>query len=87
MMIYLKSPTNLYENNPCLYLLTFGLAIAKITNRLVVAQMTRHEVKTLDTIMIGPFVLILNQYFNILVNEYYVLWFALVSVVSIMLVN
>lgn len=79
VMIYLKSPTNLYENNPCLYLLTFGLAIAKITNRLVVAQMTRHEVKTLDTVMIGPLLLILNQYFNILVNEYYVLWFALVS--------
>lgn len=77
IMIYLKSPTNLYENNPCLYLLTFGLAIAKITNRLVVAQMTRHEVKTLDTVMIGPFVLILNQYFNIPINEYYVLWFAL----------
>lgn len=29
--------------------------------------------------MIGPFLLILNQYFNILVNEYYVLWVALVS--------
>lgn len=79
VMIYLKSPTNLYENNPCLYLLTFGLAIAKITNRLVVAQMTRHEVNTLDTVMLGPLLLILNQYFNILVNEYYVLWFALVS--------
>lgn len=37
IIIYIKSPTSLYENNPCLYLLTFGLVIAKVTNKLVVS--------------------------------------------------
>lgn len=37
IIIYLKSPTNLFESNPCLYLLTFGLIIAKVTNKLVVS--------------------------------------------------
>lgn len=36
-IIYKKSATNLVENHPCLYLLTFGLIIAKITNKLVVS--------------------------------------------------
>jgi hypothetical protein len=38
IIIYIKSPTNLYETNPCLYLLTFGLVIAKVTNKLVVRE-------------------------------------------------
>lgn len=36
-IIYIKSPSNLYENHPCLYLLTIGLVIAKVTNKLVVS--------------------------------------------------
>lgn len=40
VIIYIKSPTSLYENHPCLYLLTFGLVIAKVTNRLVVSVFT-----------------------------------------------
>lgn len=39
IIIYIKSPTNLYETNPCLYLLTFGLVIAKVTNKLVVSSL------------------------------------------------
>lgn len=35
-IIFQKSVTNLVQNHPCLYLLTFGLIIAKITNKLVV---------------------------------------------------
>ena len=37
VIIYQKSPSNLYENHPCLYLITFGIVIAKITNKLVVS--------------------------------------------------
>ena len=38
IIIYIKSPTNLYEKYPCLYLLTFGLIIAKVTMKLVVSD-------------------------------------------------
>lgn len=78
VIIYIKSPTNLYESNPCLYLLTFGLVIAKVTNKLVIAHMTKHEVKTLDTSLVGPGLLILNQYFNVYLSESFVLWLALI---------
>lgn len=78
VIIYIKSPTNLYENNPCLYLLTFGLIIAKVTNKLVVAHMTKDEVKTLDPTLVGPGLLILNQYFNVYLSESFVLWLALI---------
>ena len=78
VIIYIKSPTNLYETNPCLYLLTFGLVQAKVTNKLVVAYMTKNEIKTLDSVLIGPAMLILNQYFNTFLSEYLVLWFALI---------
>ena len=45
-----------------------------------VAHMTKHEVKTLDSILVGPAMLILNQYFSTFLSEYLVLWLALVSV-------
>jgi len=77
VVIYKKSPTNLYELNPCLYLLTFGLVIAKVTNKLVVAHMTKSEIDILDSVLIGPTMLFLNQYFNTFLNEYFVLWLAM----------
>jgi len=85
-MIYKKSTTNLVQNNPCLYLLTFGIIIAKITNKLVIAHMTKSEMQYLDSSFIGPFLLFLNQYFNTFLNEYYVLWLALIySIIDIIL--
>ncbi|XP_041050641.1 choline/ethanolaminephosphotransferase 1-like isoform X3 [Carcharodon carcharias] len=36
LMIYKKSTSQLFENNPCLYILAFGFVSAKITNKLVV---------------------------------------------------
>ena len=35
-IIFKKSSSQLFENHPCLYLLAFGLVIAKISNKLVV---------------------------------------------------
>jgi len=36
VIIAQKSETRIYENHPCLFLLSFGLVGAKVTNRLVV---------------------------------------------------
>lgn len=76
--IYWKSPSNVYENHPCLYILAFGLVCAKVTNRLVVAHMTKSEMNFPDSVLIGPLMLVVNQYFNILVSEYIVLWLCLI---------
>ncbi|RWS31084.1 cholinephosphotransferase 1-like protein [Leptotrombidium deliense] len=84
-VIYQKSTTHLYENHPCLYLITFGLVIAKITNKLVIAHMTKSEMEYLDSVLIGPAMLFLNQYFNSYLPEYFVLWLALVYTIADML--
>ena len=35
-IIFKKSSSQLFEHHPCLYLLAFGMVIAKISNKLVV---------------------------------------------------
>uniref|UniRef100_A0A8C4U3W8 Choline phosphotransferase 1 n=1 Tax=Falco tinnunculus TaxID=100819 RepID=A0A8C4U3W8_FALTI len=82
IMIYKKSTTQLFEKHSCLYVLTFGFVNAKISQKLVVAHMTKSEICLQDTAFIGPGLLFLDQYFNSFVDEYIVLWIALVQVVS-----
>ncbi|XP_012260391.1 cholinephosphotransferase 1 isoform X4 [Athalia rosae] len=79
-IIYRKSAEHVYENHPALYILAFGMVAAKVTNRLVVAHMTKNEMQYLDTALIGPAMLFLNQYFNFFIKEYYVLWLCLIWV-------
>ncbi|KAI5614921.1 cholinephosphotransferase 1, partial [Silurus asotus] len=77
-IIFKKSSSQLFEHHPCLYILTFGMVMAKISNKLVVAHMTRSELHLSDTAFIGPSLLFLNQYFNSFVDEHIVLWIALI---------
>lgn len=74
IIIAWKSPHNLFLNNPTLYLLTFCCVAARITDRLVVAHMTKSEMNYTDTSLIGPAALFLNQYFNCPINENVLLW-------------
>ncbi|XP_059490082.1 cholinephosphotransferase 1 isoform X1 [Neocloeon triangulifer] len=74
VVISAMSTQNVYEENPCLYILAFGMVIAKVTNRLVVAHMTKSEMEYLDSVLMGPLMLFLNQYFKSFLPEYYVLW-------------
>nr|CAD7195235.1 unnamed protein product [Timema douglasi] len=77
-IIYRKSVEHVYENHPVLYILAFGMVAAKVTNRLVVAHMSKSELEYLDSSLIGPAMLFLNQYFNFFIQEYIVLWLCLV---------
>uniref|UniRef100_A0A671MBU6 Cholinephosphotransferase 1 n=1 Tax=Sinocyclocheilus anshuiensis TaxID=1608454 RepID=A0A671MBU6_9TELE len=77
-IIFKKSSSQLFEHHPCLYILTFGMVIAKIANKLVVAHMTKSELHLQDTAFIGPGLLFLNQYFNSFIDEHIVLWIAMV---------
>lgn len=77
LMIYKKSSEQLFEKHPCLYVLAFGCVSAKLTNRLVVAHMTKSEMQRNDLAFVGPALLFLNQYFNSFINEYCLLWVAL----------
>ncbi|XP_029670261.1 choline/ethanolaminephosphotransferase 1 isoform X5 [Formica exsecta] len=79
-IIYRKSAEHVYENHSALYILAFGMVAAKVTNRLVVAHMTKNEMQYLDSSLIGPAMLFLNQYFNFFIKEYYVLWLCFIWV-------
>ncbi|ODM95430.1 Choline/ethanolaminephosphotransferase 1 [Orchesella cincta] len=58
-----------YASHPALYMLTFGLIAAKVTNRLVVAHMTMSVMDYFDTSLRGPFVMFVNQCFNTPIPE------------------
>ncbi|XKL66012.1 hypothetical protein PGB90_009432 [Kerria lacca] len=73
-----KSVTNMYEEHPVLFIITLGVVAAKVTNKLVVAHMTKSEMELLDSSMLGATALFLNQYFNCIIPEYIVLWIALI---------
>uniref|UniRef100_A0A1I7X7U0 Innexin n=1 Tax=Heterorhabditis bacteriophora TaxID=37862 RepID=A0A1I7X7U0_HETBA len=47
---------------------------AKATNRLVIAHMSKSELRLWDWIYIGPFALMLNQYYNYIFEELTLLW-------------
>ncbi|XP_035431223.1 cholinephosphotransferase 1 isoform X2 [Spodoptera frugiperda] len=73
-IIFQKSESNVYQHHPSLYIMAFGMVAAKVTNRLVVAHMTKSEMDYYDWSLLGPAMLFLNQYFNHALPEYYVLW-------------
>lgn len=79
-IIYQKSTDHVYEEHPALYILAFGMVAAKVTNRLVVAHMTKSEMEYMDWSLIGPAMLFFNQYFNTFIPEYYVLWMCMIWV-------
>ncbi|KAH9391280.1 hypothetical protein TYRP_006879 [Tyrophagus putrescentiae] len=75
LIIYSKS-TTVFVDHVALYLVAFGFVSAKITNKLVVAHMSKSEMTKMDTIFIGPLMLFFNQYFNFYFDEYLMLWLA-----------
>ncbi|XP_018018413.1 cholinephosphotransferase 1-like isoform X4 [Hyalella azteca] len=74
LMVAWKSSDAIFLSNPLLYMFTFGLVAARVSNRLVVAHMTKHEMAYTDSSMLGPAALLLNQFFNSPVPEHWLLW-------------
>ncbi|TMW46025.1 hypothetical protein DOY81_008895 [Sarcophaga bullata] len=72
-----KSPENIFTEHSSLYIIAFGMVAAKVTNKLVIAHMTKAEMEYLDWSLLGPALLFLNQYFNCVVPEIWLLWFTL----------
>lgn len=67
-----KSP-DVYLANICLFTMAFGMVWAKFTIKLIIAHMTKGEIFLLDSCLVGPVALMLNQYFGYLVPELFVL--------------
>ncbi|KAM7130193.1 cholinephosphotransferase 1 isoform X4 [Ciconia boyciana] len=60
----------------------FGGGVGKNGSTIAVAHMTKSEICLQDTAFIGPGLLFLDQYFNSFVDEYIVLWIALISAIA-----
>ena len=61
--------TLLYERYLVLYSVYFGLCAAKMTNRLIIASMTKSEIRVTDPALWSIAALGINQYWNMPVNE------------------
>ncbi|XP_076034668.1 choline/ethanolaminephosphotransferase 1 bbc isoform X2 [Oratosquilla oratoria] len=81
LIIAWRSPDGIYQHNPTLYLLTFGMVAARVTNRLVVAHMTKSEMEYIDSSLMGPVILFLNQCLNCPISEHVLLWIVCAYVV------
>ncbi|XP_035699600.1 cholinephosphotransferase 1-like [Branchiostoma floridae] len=77
---YKMSSVSLYQTHPCLFLSMVGITVAKITIKLIIAQMTKSNMTILDSSLIGPGLLLLDQCLNSFINEYILLWLSLVYV-------
>ncbi|KAL2103678.1 hypothetical protein ACEWY4_000546 [Coilia grayii] len=77
-LIYYKSPGQLFQTHPCLFILAFGFVSAKITNKLVVAHMTKSEMSVYDLAFLGPLLLCLNQCVSSVVDQYVMLWITII---------
>ena len=64
----------LCQGHPVLYLFLIGLLCVKVTNCLLVCQVTKHEFQIFDSSMLGLLALFLNQHFNSILDEYLLLW-------------
>lgn len=76
IMIYNKTNSTVFDDHITLFSLCFGAVGAKATNRLVIAHMSKSELRLWDWIYVGPLALMLNQYYNYAIDEYLLLWIA-----------
>ncbi|UJR28301.1 hypothetical protein I4U23_009547 [Adineta vaga] len=62
------------QQHTALHLLCYGIVFSKITNRLIVAHMSKSALNAWDHAYLGPIVFCINQYFGCCISEHKVLW-------------
>jgi len=63
--------TDMYYRYPVVFILYYGILTAKITNKLIVATMTKSELRLTDPSLWSLVVLLLNQYYSCIIDEDY----------------
>lgn len=82
IVIYCHKDSTLMGKYPILFTTTFGLCYAKISNKLILAHMSKSELEITDRSWCSLLLLILNQYFNYMIPELFLLWFSFVWIVA-----
>ena len=66
LMIWQKSDSHIYENHPCLYILSFSMVGIKVTNKLIVSRLIHaHPISLLNLLDITILI-----YFLLLPNAF-----------------
>ncbi|CAF2010006.1 unnamed protein product [Rotaria magnacalcarata] len=73
-----RSISNVLEEHTSLLLVCYGIVFSKITNRLIVAHMSKSLLNSWDWAYAGPIAVCVNQYLNCLINEEIFFWFFLI---------
>ncbi|CAF0809159.1 unnamed protein product [Rotaria sordida] len=66
------------KEHTALHLTCYGIVFSKITNRLIIAHMSKSPLDTWDTAYYGPVAVCVNQYFNCCIKEDIFLWIFLI---------
>ncbi|CAF4903903.1 unnamed protein product, partial [Rotaria socialis] len=72
-----RSISNVLEEHTSLLLVCYGIVFSKITNRLIVAHMSKSLLNSWDWAYMGPIAICVNQYLNCLISEEIFFWFFL----------
>jgi len=74
LLIYAKSGDGLMDRYPVLFTTTVGICFAKISNKLIIAHMSKSSLEVMDKSFLGLIALLLNQYFDNIVPMLFLLW-------------
>lgn len=72
--------TSIFTDQPCFYLVTFGIVVSKVTLTLIMAYITKDSMPYFDSILVGPMALLINQHISIF-PEYGLLWVTCIYVI------
>lgn len=82
LMIYHRAESSAFSDHLVLFTFLFGLVGSKITNRIIIAHMSRSELHLWDSVLVGPALIMLNQYMNSPLPEYPLLLFVFLLVLA-----
>ncbi|PAV73898.1 hypothetical protein WR25_16079 [Diploscapter pachys] len=69
-MAYKNSQTDVFDQHITMFCLCFGAVGAKATNRLVIAHMSKSELRLWDWIYAGPLAILINQKYELGLDEF-----------------
>lgn len=82
IVIYGHRDSQLMSEYPILFTTMFGLCFSKISNKLILAHMSRSELEIWDRSWYSLVLLILNQYFNCVIPQLLLLWVSFIWIVA-----
>ncbi|XP_041365543.1 choline/ethanolaminephosphotransferase 1-like [Gigantopelta aegis] len=71
--LHVMSPSQVFHQHRCLYMTCFTMLATKVTTRLMLANLSKSEMSLVCFGLTGPSVMLANQYFNCILDEYFTL--------------